>query len=32
MPRSGVKYPKMYADGEDEVANKFNCTQVGWQG
>jgi hypothetical protein len=27
--RSGVKYPKMYADGDDELGNKFNCTQVG---
>lgn len=25
---SGVNYPKVYADGTDEVANQFNCTQV----
>eukprot|EP00887_Chlorella_sp_A99_P007140 scaffold2.g7140.t1 len=24
---AGVKYPKMYADGDDEVAMVFNCTQ-----
>eukprot|EP00877_Chromochloris_zofingiensis_P012396 jgi/Chrzof1/740/Cz01g26280.t1 len=24
---SGVKYPKMYADGDDESAQVFNCTQ-----
>lgn len=24
---SGVNYPQMYAEGTDEVANKFNCTQ-----
>lgn len=24
---SGITYPKMYADGDDEASMKFNCTQ-----
>ena len=27
----GLKYPKIYADGDSEDENKFNCTQRGHQ-